>query len=147
MDYKTDTLSEIQKHLRGPDLVLKDVCDLLALSASLKMFYYSYEESTGCLLGHFAKFDDIDAYNIDEDVINWLVKHDKGEVVCDPNNKDFDVDNGEHSPVVWIKPLCQNNVLETPYIYVEGGYLGSMEFVEGEVCLVASVKPASERII
>ncbi|CAA7270334.1 unnamed protein product [Cyclocybe aegerita] len=102
MDYKTDTLSEIQKHLRGPNLVLKDVCNLLVLLVLLKMLYNGYDESTACLLDHFVKFDDIDAYNIDGDVIHWLVKHDKGEMVYDPSDKDFDVNNGKHSPVVWI---------------------------------------------
>lgn len=132
-------LSDIKNRLKGPDAVLKRVCDSLSLHASVKALYRDNEYSA--LVDHFADFSTLECES--DDVVEHLRMYDNGLVV-DPHVSGDPNEYAREQPLVWGRPLAKTNPFNSAYIHY--GNERTLAFTYGEICLVATVPPARARV-
>lgn len=137
---------QIYHDLRGPDALLGDLCRELGIDVSLKALYHNDDQPDFCLVDSF-----VSKYHINteiEDSVMDLLVNEYDAIYC----RDAAMEHGycqhtegdETTPVVWIKALNKSNALES--IDAVYGNESSWGTLYGELCLVAAVVPASERL-
>ncbi|KAF8892774.1 hypothetical protein CPB84DRAFT_1826074 [Gymnopilus junonius] len=109
----------------------------LGLSVSLKVFYSNQtigqEATRYCLLDFFADLQC--AMEIEGDVMDYFQDSCDGTIVYDAG--DPSVEHAEGKPIVWIKPLCESNSFQQPFVAY--GNEASIHFAWGDVCLVVRI--------
>jgi hypothetical protein len=147
-------LPNLKGCLKGTDAALKRACDSVSLSTSVKAIYRDYEDSkSAVLLDHFAN---IEGEEIDELLTQRFKRREDGLIVYDfgssppePFNSDWassdwaSSDSAGSEPIIWLKPLEETNTFSSTYIRY--GNEPSLGYAYGELCLVATVPPASIR--
>lgn len=147
-DIKTK-LTQIYKNLRGPDALVSDICKELQIDVALKTLYHNDDEPDFCLLNTFVSKWNISASLDDPELVEQLIyKYDV--IYCrDLENKrteyaQYEEGNNNFTEMVWIKPLNKSNAVED--IGAVYGNESTWCTLYGEVCLVARVAPAAERV-
>ncbi len=143
---------EKERYLKGIDAAIKSACGSLSLDTALKAIYNEPDSHNHILLDGVVKIqhDEI------EDIVGYLMEFSDAKIVYnfgeEPPQKDCfggDFYNSydpkrDTTPIVWVKPLKETN--EFTDSYVSYGNEATMECVYGEVCLVAKVASAEERV-
>lgn len=136
------SLFELKGNLKGVDAALRRACDSLSLSCTVKAVYR--EDSAAILVNHFVDFGHGE---IEDDIVEFIKEYDNGEIVYNfgdkPPRSDYRDEDMEATPIMWVKPLAKTNTFSSSYLHY--GNEASLEYVYGEICLVATVLPAKER--
>ncbi|KAF9525206.1 hypothetical protein CPB83DRAFT_796716 [Crepidotus variabilis] len=133
-------LQNVLPWLKGPDAGLRELCKEVSLEVSLKAVYFDPDSGEDILLDYFFGFNG--------DVSDSLVEHivemeQEGLVIYDPERVS-EPEREESVALIWARPLQKVNRFHSAYAAY--GNEASLEYAYGEVCLVATIPPASERI-
>jgi hypothetical protein len=132
-------LSDVEGRLKGTDAAIKRACDSLSITNAVHAVYRG--DDGAVLLDHFAMLGDEE---IDSDMVDYLKENEDGLVIYDsPGERSSAEVDG--TPIIWVKPLAKTNPFSTSYIHY--GNEATLSFVYGEICLVATVPPAKERVV
>lgn len=144
----TTNLSTIGDSLKGTDAAIKRACDTLSLPIAVKNVYRECYDNSTVLLNHFADFG---PEEIESSLTEHLEEFSDGQVIYNfgedpPRSDDYDSDEEPDktpTPIVWVKPLAETNAFTSPYVHY--GNEATLSYAYGEICLVATVRPAKER--
>ncbi|KIM35886.1 hypothetical protein M413DRAFT_449513 [Hebeloma cylindrosporum] len=143
-------ISTIKDYLKGTDVAFAKVCGDLGLNFALKAAYYesdnySHLAKTWILVDEFPRFGE----EVEGGFINAVIEKYHTQIAFDmsrePPRKDEKIYEDEEPevhpnarPTFWLKPPTARNEVETPYISY--GNEASMDYMYGDVCLVAEVR-------
>jgi len=136
-------LPDLKGCLKGTDAALKRACDSVSLSTSVKAIYRDDDGTdSAVLLDHFAN---IEGQEIDKWMIQHFMEDEDGLIVYDFGGRppELNSDSVGAEPIIWLKPLEETNTFSSAYIHY--GNEASLAYAYGELCLVATVPPASKR--
>jgi hypothetical protein len=135
-------LSDLDGYLKGTDAAIKRACDSLSLAVAVKAVYREDSGSDGAvLLDHFVDFGD---QEVDSHMVEYLQENERGVVVYNVGEIPRTLDAGDETPIMWVKPLAKTNPFTSSYLHY--GNEATIKYVYGEICLVAKVPPAQERV-
>ncbi len=146
----TTELEDIEEYLKGTDAAIKRACDSLSLTTAIKAVYRDDRYDDAVLLNSFAQ---IGTDEIEGGIAEYLMGFPGTKVIYNAGKKrpsgrghfdgHFDM-KSRSIPIAWAKPLEKVNGFRSSYIHY--GNSASLTYAYGEVCLVALVDSAKERI-
>jgi len=140
-DMDKTVLSDIKEDLKGSDATIKRACDLLSLAVSIKAVYVD-EDDDDFLAVLLDKITNIE-YRVDGPLLYHLEEDYEGHVVEDHKESE-DWKAHEQDPIVWIRPLANTNGFK--FTYLTEDYKWPLTYADGEVCMVATIPAAEERV-
>ena len=140
-DMDTTVLSDIKEYLKGSDAAIKRACDLLSLDVAIKAVYLDGDPDypRAVLLDKFVDFREHSEIG---NLMEHLQEYNGGRIVVD-HKEDFWVSDYS-MPIVWVRPLASTNKFKDTYM--AHGNEATLDYVYGEVCLIAKVPPAQRRV-
>lgn len=143
-------LNSFHGRLSGPDLLVRDLCRELRIKVALKALYRNDRGAGFCLSDNIIT-DIGEEVDGDDSIMTYLVNDRNAKYCrdCDLLDDDYDSDSDmdtdmDFTTVVWVKNPDEGNVVESHYVaYGNEAWMGHLY---GEVCLVATVARAADRV-